>query len=177
MGIVPKVKVYKLRASLLKKMQLEINFNDPDLLYRLLDQSLPQLEVEDQRIVIGENGGLTFLLFDELYSCNKLPRELNADTLNQMASLRAYVDTVGSYVEEAGKHAHQFGFGLVVLNSSTREIFSNPTLDSETYNLGIGDATIESLERFRDFLDMVKQGDEKFKPMYAHVIDAAKKLR
>ena len=153
-------------------MELEIDFNNPNILKGYLEESRAQMGLNGKRVFVGKEGGLAHSLFSNDW--HRL-REPNMNTLNQMNALKAYLGAVEDYVNVASEYAIGRGFKPVTYNTDG-VISLNPTLDSHVYSTGIGDVSIESAERFKECLQMIKEGSENFEQRYAQLVEFGKAL-
>ena len=159
-------------------MALKIDFNNPQILAGHLEQALPQYGLQEVKgILIGKEGGLAYSLFKDSYNSYNIVREFGATSLNEMSVVRAYFDAVQRYVQQGSEHAKKFGFDLVEADTSKTTVTNGLDLGSYIYYAGIGSATIENVERFKRFLEMVKEGHPEIERQYAKVRDASKVLR
>lgn len=103
------------------------------------------------------------------------PLEISVRTGSEVMLARDYFDAVHSYVIGAGKHAEKHGFGLVQIGHE-RNLIEGVRLEDFIYSTAIGSANIESVERFQQFLEMVKSGREQLDIQYESLVGKAKSL-
>lgn len=153
-------------------MELKIDFNNPRILQGYVEQALSQIGLEESagRIRAGSKGGLAYTLFQDKY--RGFPLQFRISSASEMAIVQDYFNAVQAYVTNAGKHAEQHGFGLVIENEKV--ITNGISLDDFIYNAGLGSSTIESAERFQAFLDMIKSGKKELNKQYEGLVEKVK---
>ncbi len=154
-------------------MGLNIDFNNPKILQAYKELALPKagLEESTDRIIVGGGGGLVYTLFQG--ELKGFPTKFEANSLSEMGVVQDYFNAVQTYLTNAGKHAEQHGFRLIRIGS--RDILYdcfNP--EGLIYNASLGSMDIESVERFEEFLEMVKSGKGELDKQYEVVFEKSR---
>jgi len=159
-------------------MALKIDFNNPEMLQVHLAQALSQHGFEGvrNRILIGDSGGLAYMLVPRPTSARLIDIRKHLETTPaDNVSFANYVNAARDYVRFSENHAQQHEFKLLKYGES-----EEVTLDNIPFSYGIGDNSIESLEKFKRFLEMIKQGrvelDRQYETVAARARDAANSI-
>lgn len=135
--------------------KMKIDFNHPSILQGYLEQAKPQFALENVRgIVVGKTGGLAYRLFAD--DGKELPTSFNVRSIDSMKKVMSYLESIKAFIGESESYANNLGFRLVYINPPSNSISNGLESQSNIYFSGIGDKTIESVERFEKFLEMVK---------------------
>jgi len=148
---------------------MEYDFNHPSILKGYLEQAKPQYGLEDVKgIVVGKSGGLAYHLFAD--EGGGLPREFQITSFDSMNKVKKYFNEFEEFLYKNEKRALATGFLLVSINPNDNRIFNGRISPLDIYCAGIGDDTIENVQKFEKFLYMVKTN-------YQSIQEECKKLK
>ena len=156
--------------------KLALNFNDPRVLSGYLTQALPQvgLEEDSSRIVVGQEGGLAFLLFQE-GSWRKTDGKKIPWTSQGIDLVRKYFQVLDEYLAIAHQHAFRYDFRMVHVDDK-RVISEGTNPRQPFFQTGIGKSRIDSPEQLAQFLQMVKESHGSLNQLYATVQEKSHSL-
>ncbi|HEA46209.1 MAG TPA: hypothetical protein ENH99_00310 [Candidatus Pacearchaeota archaeon] len=164
-------------------MSLPIDFGDPALLATYVRNRISNLfekntaEAVNARCFNDGRGGLIYRLFEKTDS-EIFSGKFSVNSLDEISSSRAYFDAVQAYVQLAKDHARSFDFGLFLIvplvdlgrivggAETATEILESSNItrgpsicelneDSNVYEAGIGDVSVDSPEKVEKFLKMI----------------------
>ena len=130
------------------------------------------LELESEqvkKIVVGEEGGLAYTLFQDGEGAIK---NLTITAKKDILPATEYLNRMENYLKLAEEHTKNFGFELVAAYDfgSKKRIFSWDHFNSPFAAAGIGDWGIESLEKAEKFLVMIKENRGRLNQLYHKVV-------
>lgn len=137
-------------------MTSNIDFNNPQNIQKHLARALPLygLEGVKDRFSTGDTRGLGYMLVPRSMSARFIDITKTLQTVPaDNPSLANYVCVARDYVKFSQNYAQKHGFKLLKFVESEELL-----LDDLPLSYAIGDTSIESLEKFERFLEMIKQG-------------------
>lgn len=152
-------------------MALDLEFNDPLVLKGYLNQAFKQMEIDSEKIVVGDKGGLAYLLFET--SKVDFPVSCELGSITDFNTTANYVGEVKSYLNLARAMAKQYDFKEVLI---TEDIITEMHDAVSFYKMGIGDNSIDNPEKLEKFLEMVKIVEKPLDEIYGKIIELAEQV-
>lgn len=137
-------------------MVLEINYNKEDMIRLLLEQTIPQMNIDaffypSCNIKVGSLGGVSMPLFHgQLYEG---PLDVHTKTGAELLATRHYLDALDSYLKSAEEHANQYGFQMVIFEEGCK-LEHYDLLQDTIKGVGIGTLNVNSINTLEKFLQM-----------------------